>query len=43
MVNYLFFCIFGILSGYLSKYYDQKDEVKFIDMFKNDKKLKMNN
>lgn len=43
MVNYLFFCMFGILSGYLSKYYDQKDEVKFIDMFKNDKKLKMNN
>lgn len=34
MVNYLFFCIFGLLSGYLSKFYDKKDGVKIADMFK---------
>jgi hypothetical protein len=34
MVNYLFFCIFGILSGYLSKSYKNNDETKVIDMFK---------
>ena len=34
MVNYLFFCIFGIFSGYLSKSYQNNDEIKIIDMFK---------
>lgn len=36
MVNYLFFCIFGILSGYLSKLYEK--EIKITDMFKNNEK-----
>ena len=40
MVNYLFFCIFGILSGYLSKFCEKKYDVKFVDMFKNDEKIK---
>lgn len=43
MVNYLFFSMFGILSGYLSKFYEKKDEVKIIDMFKKDEKLKIKN
>lgn len=34
MVNYLFFCIFGLFSGYLSKLYGQKDTVKLVDMLK---------
>ena len=41
MVNYLFFCIFGILSGYLSKFY--KKDIKITDMFKNNEKLKIKN
>ena len=34
MVNYLFFCTFGMFSGYLSKSYKNNDEIKIIDMFK---------
>jgi len=41
MVNYLFFCLFGLLSGYLSKFYEKKDNVKFVDMFKSNEKLKI--
>jgi len=41
MVNYLFFCTFGLLSGYLSKFYEKKDDIKFIDMFKNNETLKI--
>ena len=41
MVNYLFFCMFGLLSGYLSKFYEKKDEVKIIDMFKKDEELEI--
>jgi len=36
MVNYLFFVIFGILSGYLSKFLEEKDNVKMVDMLKKD-------
>lgn len=35
MVNYLFFSIFWILSGYLSKFYNKKDEIKPINLLKN--------
>ena len=41
MVNYLFFCMFGLLSGYLSKFYEKNDEVKIMDMLKNNEKLKI--
>lgn len=41
MVNYLFFCILGILSGYLSKFYEK--DIKITDMFKNNEKLKIKN
>ena len=34
MVNYLLFCMFGILSGYLSKFYEKKEDIKITDMFK---------
>ena len=34
MINYLFFCVFGLLSGYLSKLYEKKDDIKIADMFK---------
>ena len=43
MVNYLFFCIFGILSGYLSKHYEKKDGVKIIEMFKCNEEWKIKN
>lgn len=43
MVNYLFFCMFGLLSWYLSKFYEKKDEVKIIDMFKNNEELRIKN
>ena len=43
MVNYLFFCMFGLLSGYLSKFYEKKDEIKIINMFKNNEELKIKN
>ena len=35
MVNYLFFTLFWIISGYLSKLYDEKDEIKPINFLKN--------
>jgi hypothetical protein len=34
MVNYLFFCTFGLLSGYLSKLYEQKNQLKIKEIFK---------
>jgi len=34
MVNYLFFCIFGLLSGYLSKLYESKNTIQIKEIFK---------
>lgn len=37
MVNYLFFSLFWLLSGYLSKLYDKKDGIKPVNFLKDDK------